>query len=127
MWKTIGEQLAVKNGDLKCLEYNVAYDDTNKLSEVLKIWRDKRTCDVSWRKIITVVEDPPLENKVVVGNIFDFLARPEIKNEYLSSDQLGKVIKLIFNNCCSHSIGHVVIKKPTEIKSITIIIAIYLK
>lgn len=119
MWKTIGEQLAVKDGDLKCLEHNMVYDDIRKLSEVVKVWRNKRTCDVSWRKIITVVEDPPLENKVVVGNIFDFLARPEIKNEYLSTDQLGKVIKLTFNNCCSHSIGHVIITKPPVIKGIT--------
>ena len=91
MWKHIGEQLDVKDSDLKCLEHNVAYDEIRKLSEVLQIWRDKRACDdVSWRKIITVVEEPPLVKKVVVEKIFHFLARSEIKNEYLSSDQSGK-------------------------------------
>lgn len=93
MWKLIGEQLDVKDSDLKCLQQNVAYDDIRKLAEVLQIWRDKRTCDVSWRKIITVIEEPPLETKVVAWNIFHFLARPEIKNEYLLSDQPGKSYK----------------------------------
>ena len=96
MWSTIGEQLAVRYGHIMSAQYNVAYDDTRKLSEVLQLWIDKRTCEVSWRMIITVVKEPPVEHKVVVEKIYQFLARPDIRNEYLSS---GKVRKIILMTC----------------------------
>ena len=92
MWKTIGEQLDVHYGDIKSAEYNVAYD-TTKLSEVLQVWIDKRTCEVSWKKIITVVKESPVENKGVAEKIYQFLTRPDIRNDYLSSHQPGKVKK----------------------------------
>ena len=87
MWDTIGEQLAVRYGDIKSAEYNMTYDSTKKLSEVLQVWIDKRTCEVSWRTIITVVDDPPVENKRVADEICEFLARSDIQIEYLSSGQ----------------------------------------
>ena len=99
MWNTIGEQLEVRYGDIKSAEYNVAYDHTTKLSEVLQVWIDKRTCEVSWRMIITVIKEPPVENKVVAEKIYKFLVRPDIRNEYISSDQPGIVYKIVFNNC----------------------------
>ena len=96
MWSTVGEQLAVHYGHIMSAQYNVAYDDTRKLSEVLQLWIDKRTCEVSWRTIITVVKEPPVEHNVVAEKIHKFLARSEIRNEYLSSDQPGKVKKYIY-------------------------------
>ena len=87
MWDTIGEQLAVRYGDIKSAEYNMTYDSTKKLSEVLQVWIDKRTCEVSWRTIITVVDDPPVENKRVADEICEFLARSDIQIEYLSTGQ----------------------------------------
>ena len=84
-WDTIGEQLKVNFGDIKSAEYNEAYDHTRKLSEVLQVWIDKRTSLVCWKTIITVVEEPPVENKVVADDIYQFLTRPDIQNEYLSS------------------------------------------
>ena len=129
-WNTIGEQLKVHYGDIKSAEYNVAYDDTTKLSEVLQVWIYKRTCEVSWRTIITVVKEPPIENNVVAEKIHKFLARSEIRNEYLSSDQPGKVKKYIYLMFfLYHSIAQVITTfkspppvqtKPTEIKGITI-------
>ena len=99
MWNTIAEQLSVCYGDIKSTEYNVTYDDTRKLSEVLQVWIDKKTCLVSWRTIITVIKEPPVENKAVAKKICQFLVRPDIRNEYLSSDKPGKVYKIVFNNC----------------------------
>ena len=84
-WDTIGEQLEVPYGDIKSAEYNEAYDHTKKLSEVLQVWIDKKTHLVCWQTIITVVEEPPIENKVVADNIYQFLTKPDIQNEYLSS------------------------------------------
>ena len=88
-WEIIGGQLAVKDDYLESFEQNMAYNDTVKLSKVLQVWRNQRTCEISWRKIITVVEDPPVENKAVAEKIFYYLLRPEIKNDY--SYQPGKV------------------------------------
>ena len=95
MWSTIGEQLEVHYGDIKSAEYNVTYDDTRKLSEVLQVWIDKKTCEVSWRMIITVMKEPPIEHKVVTEKIYQFLARPDIRNEYLSSGKVRKIILII--------------------------------
>ena len=85
MWNTIGEQLEVPYDDIKSAEYNEVYDNTRKLSEVLQVWKDKITCEVSWRKIISVVKEPPIEKKVVADDIYQFLSRADIQNEYLSS------------------------------------------
>ena len=95
MWNTIGEQLEVCHCDIKSAEYDVAHVNTTKLSEVLQVWIDKRTCEVSWKTIITVVKEPPIDHNVVAENIRKFLERPEIRNEYLSSDQPGKVKNIL--------------------------------
>ena len=88
-WYTIGEQLEVCYGDIISAE---AHEDTRKLSEVLQVWMDKKTRLVCWKTIITVIEEPPVENKAVVNEIYQFLARPDIQNEYLSSQhQTGKM------------------------------------
>ena len=97
-WYAIGEQLKVDYGDIKSAEYNMAYDDTGKLSEVLQVWINKRTCQVDWKTIVTVIEEKPIENKVVANEIYQFLTRPDIQNEYLPShDHTGKMISLLIN------------------------------
>ena len=88
-WEIIGVQLAVNDVHLKSIKQNWPHNDTAKLLEVLRVWKDQRTCEISWRKIITVVEDPPVQNKAVAEKIFYYLLRPEIKNDY--SYQPGKV------------------------------------
>ena len=80
-WYTIGEQLEVCYGDIISTE---PHEDTRKLSEVLQVWIDKGTCPVCWQTIITIVKEPPVENKAVADEIYQFLARPEIQNKYLS-------------------------------------------
>ena len=94
-WNTIGEQLEVCYGVIKSAEYNVAYDNTTRLSEVLQVWKDKKTCEVSWKMIITVVDEPPLEDKKVADEMCEFLARLDIRSEYLSSNQPGKIKTII--------------------------------
>ena len=86
MWNIIGEQLAVSNNDIMCAEDGVPNNCTRKLSKILQVWIDKRTSEVSWKKIITVVEDPLVEHKQEAEKIFHFLKRPDIRNEYISSD-----------------------------------------
>ena len=90
-WSTIGEQLCVNYGDLKSAEHRETHDDTRNLSAVLHCWIDGQTCEVSWRKIHSVVVDPPIKNKRVGDAICEFLVRQEIKNEYYPSNQPGKI------------------------------------
>ena len=85
MWDVIREQLEVPYGDIKSADYNEAYGDTTKFSEVLQVWMNKKTRLVCWQTIITVVEEPPINNKIVADDIYQFLSRPDIQNEYLSS------------------------------------------
>ena len=84
-------------GDIKSAQYNVQYTDTIRLSEVLQIWRDRKTCEVSWEKIISVVDHHPIENERLADEICEFLARPDIIKEYLSTDQPGKIRMIIFD------------------------------
>ena len=98
-WNAIGEQLRVEYGVRMSMSTgcNVEYDDTRKLSEVLQVWIDKQTCEVSWKMIITVINDPPVEEKEVANQICDFLASDKIRNEYLLSDQPGKIKMIIID------------------------------
>ena len=85
-WKLIGEQLEVDNGSLKSIEYNTRYNDTMRLSEVFQVWIDGRTTEVSWRVILDVIRNPPIENKRLELEIRKFLSRPDIQCIYLSTD-----------------------------------------
>ena len=99
-WNAIGEQLQVPYGDrmsIMSVGSNVPYDDTRKLSEVLQVWMDRKTCEVSWKMIITVIDDPPIKEKGVVNEIRNFLARSDIWNEYLLSDQPGKIKMILID------------------------------
>ena len=104
MWNIFGEQLEVPYGDIKSAEYNEAYGDTTKLSEVLQVWMNKKTRLVCWQTIITVVEEPPVENKIVADDIYQFLTRPDIQNEYLfSHHHTGKIKFYYAYKCCYNS------------------------
>ena len=99
MYDIIGGQLSVSNGNIKCAENDAPNNCTKKLAIILQYWIDQRTSKVTWKKIITVVEDKPVEHKGVVENIFHFLERPKTQKKYLSSYQLGNVFKKSFSNC----------------------------
>ena len=110
------------HGKMKSAEYNVAYLKNPASLD------NKRNHVVSCRMlIITVVEYSPVEHNVVSEKIYLFLPWSRIRNEFLSSDEHGKLKKsYIYQLLLSQSIGQVIIPKPTEIKYITII-AIYVK
>ena len=83
-WYSIGEQLEIDNGSLKSIEYNTRYNDTMRLSEVFQVWIDGITTEVSWRVILDVIRNPPIENKRLELEIRKFLSRPDIQRIYLS-------------------------------------------
>ena len=92
-WENIGEQLEVPDDDIVFIrQSNIAHDNTRKLSAVLQVWKDRKICEYSWRVIITVINNYPVKGKRVADEIHKFLARSEVMNEYLLSDQPGIII-----------------------------------
>ena len=85
-WYSIGEQLEVQDGPLKSIKYDETYNDTMRLSEVFQKWSDVRTNEVSWRVILDVIRNPPIENRRLELEIRKFLLRPDIQCIYLSTD-----------------------------------------
>ena len=74
-WYLIGTALDIEDGDLKPLEQNPQYSlDRRKLAEVLQLWFDKQTTEVTWRKILSVVEKPPINNFAIADEIHKFIA-----------------------------------------------------
>lgn len=86
MWDIIGELLGVKYGKIKSSQYEETYN-TRRLSDVLQSWIDGKPSEVSWKMVITVVEKPPVENKVVAEAITHFLSRPDTQSRYCSFNQ----------------------------------------
>ena len=104
MWDTIGGQLEVPDVYIQCIFE--AHQHTRKLSEVLQVWIDNnnKRHPVCWKTIITVIEEPPVQNKTVGNEIYQFLTRPEIQNEYLSPhNQTGNMKVYYVYKCCNHS------------------------
>ena len=85
-WEIIGVQLGVCHGHIQSVQQNI---DTYKLSEVLQMWIDERNSDVCWGTIISVVKEPPINNKNVADQIYEFLSRPNIQHVYLPSHESG--------------------------------------
>ena len=86
-WNIIGEQLNVQYDQIMSAQYNVSYNDTMKLSEVLQVWIEKRSCAVSWRLILATIEEPPIDNVKVGDEIRQFLTQPDIYHQYCSDQQ----------------------------------------
>ena len=82
-WNIIGTQLSVQSDDITSIR-NKPNDDTTKLSDVLQLWIDQRSCEVSWEKIITVIKEQPVNNNRVADKIVQFLARRDIQEKYIN-------------------------------------------
>ena len=81
-WRAIGEALEIPNGTVKYIDHDARYDDSNKLSEVLQSWIDAQPSDVTWRKLIDVITEYPVNVPGLAKTIPDFLANPKISSKY---------------------------------------------
>jgi ribosome-interacting GTPase 1 len=70
-WKLIGIDLEVNQNILKGLQQKTI-DDMLKLSDVLQAWFDKNE-EITWEKIIEVVEGRIIDNKTLADKIKQFL------------------------------------------------------
>ena len=84
-WEIIGTQLEVNQAEIVHTKVKMGLkNDTQMLAHILQLWSNKRSCETSWRKIISVVEEPPIGDKEIAEEIIQFLTRPNIQHEYIS-------------------------------------------
>ena len=81
-WREIGEALEVPDGRIQSIEYDPRYNDTRKLSEVLQTWIGTQPSDVTWKNLIRVITEYPVNEPVLAKTIPHFLAKPEICSKY---------------------------------------------
>ena len=79
---SIGEALEITEGELESIKHSVN-PDNNKLSEVLRIWRNSKSSPVTWETIIQAVSDPSVKNKDVADKIREHLAKDDVFKKYL--------------------------------------------
>ena len=78
----IGEALEISEGRIQSIDHNPHYSDVNKLSEVLQTWIDTQSSDVTWRNLIDVITEYPVNEPILAKTIPDFLANPKISSKY---------------------------------------------
>ena len=59
-WRSIGEGLRVRHGDLTSIGNNKP-DDSERLAEMLRRWKDSQCSPCTWRNIIDVLEAPAID------------------------------------------------------------------
>ena len=76
-WQEIGTALKINYGDLKSIQRNSSYSDVDKLSEVLQLWINKESTDVTWSTILSAVMNQPVDSCTVAIKIHDFVSKIE--------------------------------------------------
>ena len=76
--------MEIEYGHLQSIQQNQRYDDSSRLSDVLQLWIDSDK-DVTWKKIISVIADPPVNNKRLANEIEQSVLTQE--DEYVPTDQ----------------------------------------
>ena len=70
-WRQIGQSLRISHGDLENIR-DERSRNTDRLSDVIQIWFDKKTTDVTWFTIKIAVELPPVFEPSVAETITHF-------------------------------------------------------
>ena len=72
-WRQIGQSLRLSNGDLENI-HDEKSRNTDRLSDVIQIWFDKKTTDVTWHTIKIAVELSPVFEPSVAESIMHFFS-----------------------------------------------------
>ena len=79
--------MEIEHGRLLSIQQNQTYDDSSRLSDVLQLWIDSDK-DVTWKKIISVIAHPPVNNKRLANQIEQsVLTQQNVQCEYVSTGQ----------------------------------------
>ena len=71
-WYIIGEYLGIQYTFLASLQSKTS-NDIEKLAEVLQNWMETMPKPVTWNTILEVIESPPIESKLSVMKMEEFL------------------------------------------------------
>ena len=74
--------MEIPNGIIQSIDHDPRYNDTRKLSEVLQNWIDTQPSDVTWRNLINIIREHPVNEPVLAKTIPKFLANPKISEHY---------------------------------------------
>ena len=74
--------MEISYGIIQSINRNPHYSDVEKLSEVLQTWIDTQSSDVTWRNLIDVITEYPVNEPILAKTIPDFLANPKISSKY---------------------------------------------
>lgn len=85
-WKEIAECLKVPDGKIEGLEQSNKRDIT-RLSDALQKWMDTKTSDVTWEKIIDVVDNPPVSKPDEAQEMREFLQIPKNYERYMNQEE----------------------------------------
>ena len=72
-WRQIGQSLRISNGDLENIR-DERSRNTDRLSDVIQIWFDKKHPDVTWDTIKIAVELPPVSEPSIAKSIMHFFS-----------------------------------------------------
>ena len=74
--------MKIPDGRIESIDHDARYNDTHKLSEVLKTWIVTQPSNITWRNLIDVITEYPVNEPVLAKTIPEFLANPKISSEY---------------------------------------------
>ena len=97
-WREIGEALEIPDGRIQSIDHDPHYNDSNKLSEVLQTWIDTQPSDVTWRNLIDVITEYPVNESVLAKTILDFLANPKITPDTTDSSCPTTTVESMLGN-----------------------------
>ena len=92
-WKEIGEALEIPYGTIQSIDYD-GYNVTDKFSKVLQTWIDTQPSDVTWKNLINVIREHPVNEPVRANTIPDFLANPTMSKHYTECASKSLVEKI---------------------------------
>ena len=75
--------MKIPYGTIQSIDYDRGYNVTDKLSKVLQTWIDTQQSDVTWKNLINVIREHPVNEPVQANAIIDFLAKTEISERYI--------------------------------------------
>ena len=68
-WRSIGEGLEVRDGELTSIEQNSTLDNGDRLAKMLRIWKNSCCSPCTWRNIIDVLEAEAIDLKRAAEDI----------------------------------------------------------
>ena len=84
-WRNIGDALEVPDGNIQSINMNGRLNAVDQLSEVLQIWIDRQSSDVTWKNIIEVVGCPVVQVEYKATDIRKFLEQNHVQKKYMNS------------------------------------------